>query len=277
MSVMRPRSKDLKISVIIAAYDRPRLLARLLESIARQTLPPDEVIVVDDHSPAADAMAAALVPFRKRFKSLRTFRNPRNLGVGATRNLAIRASRFPLLAFSDDDDEWAPRRLELQAALFRRHWDDTDLVYSWYHRRVHHRGIADIQKPDHEGNPIREILWSNFIVLCSVMAKKEKFLRIGCFRDSLHGAEDWDTWIRFFRAGFTCRVVRSPLCTYHLHAGSKSRSTTFKTLSCLYLNLPTYLRYRPWAILRVLKLTFWRFRDSLRKDPLPPRSWPTTR
>ena len=39
-----------QISVVIPVFNRPELLCRALESVARQTLSPYEIVVVDDGS-----------------------------------------------------------------------------------------------------------------------------------------------------------------------------------------------------------------------------------
>lgn len=266
MRAMRP-PRNLKISVVITTFDRPLLLTRLLRSVARQTLRPNEVLVVDDHSPDPAALRAALAPLRGKLPSFRLIRMPRQGGVSLARNAGIQATRYPLLALSDDDDEWHPDKLRRQVEVFRKNWEDTDLVYSWFHLNAPHRGATGIRRPAVEGRALKAILWSNFIPLCSAMIKKDKLLKAGLFRKDLFGVEDWEMWVRFFKADFSCRVVPAPLVTYHLHEGSKSRTVPFQALACLRLHFPTFLRHQPLAILRVVKLVSWRWLDSFRKAP----------
>jgi glycosyltransferase involved in cell wall biosynthesis len=62
-----------RLSVVVATHDRPALLARLLEQLARQTLPATdfEVVVVDDGSaePVAPALAARSFPYALRVET----------------------------------------------------------------------------------------------------------------------------------------------------------------------------------------------------------------
>ncbi len=94
-----------KVSVIVPTCDRPEYLAEALGSIAAQTEPSFECIVVDDGS-----RAPAALPFDDpRF---RLIRHHTNLGVAAARNTGLRTAIGEYVAFLDDDDLWAPARLD---------------------------------------------------------------------------------------------------------------------------------------------------------------------
>lgn len=106
------------LSVIVPTFGRPDGLVRLLEALARQTLPPDafEVVVCDDGSPSpvADALPSREWPFAL------TLLRQANAGPGAARNRAIAAARAPLLVIFNDDavpfDDVLARHLEAQQA-----------------------------------------------------------------------------------------------------------------------------------------------------------------
>ena len=100
VSVLAPR-----VSVIVPTYGRPEYLSEALQSIAMQTEPAFECIVVDDGSEVP-----ARLPFLdSRF---RLVRHHSNRGVAAARNTALRAATAEYVAFLDDDDLWSPTRLE---------------------------------------------------------------------------------------------------------------------------------------------------------------------
>ncbi len=92
------------ISVVIATHRRPDRIARLLHSLASQSIPADdfEVIVIDDCSGdnTGDVLAslAAELPYR-----LHPLRTVSNRGPGPARNLGWRAASAPFVAFTDDD------------------------------------------------------------------------------------------------------------------------------------------------------------------------------
>jgi glycosyltransferase involved in cell wall biosynthesis len=105
---------DLPVTVIIPTFRDGEALARALSSIAGQTRPPAEVIVIDDagEDPALEAVVA-----RAGLANLRILRLSRNIGPGGARNAGIAAARQPFLAFLDADDEWRREKLERQMAL----------------------------------------------------------------------------------------------------------------------------------------------------------------
>ena len=110
-----PKAKSARpaVSVIIPAYRASRDIADALASVFSQTFTDFEVVVVDDGSPDAAELEAAIAPFRSRIR----FIAQSNLGAGAARNTAIRASTGRLLAFLDADDRWTAGFLERQVAL----------------------------------------------------------------------------------------------------------------------------------------------------------------
>jgi GT2 family glycosyltransferase len=101
-----------RCSVIVATYNRSRLLPRLLDSLSKQDLPADdfEVIVVDDGSvdDTQAVLAAAQVPFRM------IALKQENQGPGGARNRALEAASGSVIISVDDDVMPAPD-------LLRRH------------------------------------------------------------------------------------------------------------------------------------------------------------
>ena len=109
----------MKISVVIPAYNASAFLPRCLKSVFAQTLPPDEVIVVDDGS--TDNSAALAAELGARVITLT------NGGPAAARNAGIQSASSEWIALLDADDMWAPEKLERQAACVCQ---DTVLVYT---------------------------------------------------------------------------------------------------------------------------------------------------
>lgn len=99
------------ISLIIPAYNAEAFLGEAIRSALGQTVPPREIIVIDDGSTDGTAQAA-----RSFGASVQLLRQA-NLGVAAARNRGIRAARSPWLALLDADDVMAPDRLEIQSRM----------------------------------------------------------------------------------------------------------------------------------------------------------------
>jgi glycosyltransferase involved in cell wall biosynthesis len=102
-------------SIIIATYKRPHLLVRAIRSVVHQTFRDFECIVVDD---AGDPGVAQII---QQFDDGRIvlIQHSSNEGAAASYNTGITASRGPLIAILDDDDEYYPAFLEKMHHLFQ--------------------------------------------------------------------------------------------------------------------------------------------------------------
>nr|WP_314547389.1 glycosyltransferase family 2 protein [uncultured Massilia sp.] len=104
-----------RVSVLVPVFDGAAFVARALASLQAQTLTEWEAVVVDDGS--RDATQAVLAPYL-RDPRIRCLRLDENGGLGRALNVAIGASRAPLLAYLPADDLFYPAHLrELAAAL----------------------------------------------------------------------------------------------------------------------------------------------------------------
>ena len=105
------------VSVVVPTRDRPELLRRAVQSILDQRYPGEVecVVVFDQSEPAEVAVTAGE---RRR---VRTVRNDRTPGLAGARNAGVLAASGTLVAFCDDDDDWLPDKLRLQAEALRAH------------------------------------------------------------------------------------------------------------------------------------------------------------
>lgn len=102
----------MRVSVAIAAWNGERFIGEQLESIARQTHPPEEVVVSDD---ASDDRTLEIV---ERFARAAPFdvvvlKNDRRIGHGENFFRAMIACRGDAIALCDQDDVWHPAKLDL--------------------------------------------------------------------------------------------------------------------------------------------------------------------
>ena len=105
---------DVSVVICACADERFRDLVSAVESVAAQSAPALETIVVVDHNPG---LAARL---RERRGGLVVAENLETRGVSATRNIGIAAARGEVIAFLDDDAiaaaDWIERMLAVYAA-----------------------------------------------------------------------------------------------------------------------------------------------------------------
>jgi len=112
-----------RISVVMATYKRPRLLARCLDALLAQALPGDayEIVVVDDGRTEDTRELVADYAIRAAARGgpeLHYLRSHGTRGPAGARNRGWRAARGALIAFTDDDTIPDPRWLaEGEAAM----------------------------------------------------------------------------------------------------------------------------------------------------------------
>ncbi|MBB3659314.1 glycosyltransferase involved in cell wall biosynthesis [Rhizobium sp. BK650] len=95
-NVMQAPTTNRDVSLLICTKDRPDELARCLASIPRQSLPPVEVIVVDNASAGDDTRRVVEAAGA-------TYVRESRVGLDYARNAAVRAAKTAFVAFTDDD------------------------------------------------------------------------------------------------------------------------------------------------------------------------------
>ena len=97
------------VSVVIPTYNRREQVARAIDSVLAQTVPVEEIIVVDDGS--RDGTGEAI---RSRYGSLVRLFVQENGGAATARNRALCEAKGGWIAFLDSDDVWLPAKIERQ-------------------------------------------------------------------------------------------------------------------------------------------------------------------
>jgi glycosyltransferase involved in cell wall biosynthesis len=116
-----------RISVMLATYERPQLLAGCLEGFCRQTLPQSsfEVVVVDDGSSGSETQRV-LADYASRLPLVWT--RIEHSGRGAAKNLTLLLARGDLVLSFDDDDYPAPDLLEEHVFAHAEHPDEATAI-----------------------------------------------------------------------------------------------------------------------------------------------------
>ena len=177
-------------SVVIPTYNRAHTLAKALDSVLQQSLPADEIIVVDDGS--IDNTASLIV---QAYPQVR-YCHQSNRGVSAARNRGIKMARQPWIALLDSDDRWQADKLAQQARVIE---SNPDCVLShcdeiWIRNGTR---VNPMNKHKKMGGDIFE----HCLPLCCVspsaaVIRRDVLLQLGLFDESLPACEDYDLWLR---------------------------------------------------------------------------------
>ncbi|MHB1128769.1 MAG: glycosyltransferase family 2 protein [Ilumatobacteraceae bacterium] len=106
------------VSVVIPMFNSAATIERALESVAAQSLLPQEVIVVDDKS--SDMSAGIVERWSNSTLAIKLIRHSQNLGPSASRNTGWDHATQKFIAFLDADDAWHPEKLRIQIQLMQR-------------------------------------------------------------------------------------------------------------------------------------------------------------
>lgn len=196
------------ISVVLPVRNGARWIADALRSVTSQTLPPDEILVVDGQSEDASAAIAA------GFDRVRVLAQP-DRGVAAGLNLGFGQAKGDLLAMISCDDLWRPDKLALQAERLR----DPALDVVFGHLRFFvdpadeppvsiRAGLLEGSHPGH--------------LLEVMMIRREALQRVGPFRTDLPVATDVDWFARLAETGAHKAMPEEILVDKRLHAGGNA-------------------------------------------------------
>ena len=250
------------VSVIIPVYNGERYLAETIESVIAQTEVNWELIAVNDGS--TDNSQAILEGYAKKIPDRIKVITVENGGVSRARNTAVAAARGTYVAFLDQDDLWAPRKLERQVEMFSR---DKNLGISFTNATVIDEKGSVLRENvlrcgvKHRGNVFEYLIFENFIGISSVMLKKELYVRTGGFDPRFSLAEDYDFLLKVTQES-SVDYIDEPLLLYREHDESDSQ-TKIDRLIDEALSISNHWKRQKPQIFRKHFFLYGRFRLKL--------------
>lgn len=177
------------VSVVIPTFNRLEMLREAVESVLDQTLPPRQLIVVDDGSTDGTwdwlSSQKGLVPLKQE-----------NKGPAAARNFGAKLAETEYLAFLDSDDLWLPQKLEFQIEFMEQSPEhgfcQTEEI--WLRDGVRVNPMKKHAKPS--GQVFEACLERCLISPSAVMFRREFFEALGGFDESFEVCEDYELWLR---------------------------------------------------------------------------------
>jgi glycosyltransferase involved in cell wall biosynthesis len=162
------------ISVIVVYFNRPKSINKTVECILNQTVPPHELIVVDDCSPTKLNLKSNGI--------LKVIRNDKELGISGARNVAIKAATGDCILFTDDDVSPEPNWVESVTKEFDNgadvvggeiHPNYQTSIPKWWTAKDYGTTVSI-------GNGPAEGIWA-----INMAVRKQVFLDVGLFNENI--------------------------------------------------------------------------------------------
>ena len=200
-------------SVIVAAYNAERTLARCIESILAQDFPKDEFefIIVDNNSTDKTSEIIKHYPVKYLFEKKR--------GPAAARNPGIAAARGKFIAFTDSDciakEDWLRQGIdgfkEEKTGIVSGRVLSSD-PENMFERIIAERDEYNIPEDYHRQPP--------YAIMANAFFRREVFAAIGTFDVSQICGEDLDICWRMQEKTDFILVRRPEAIVYHKHRSS---------------------------------------------------------
>lgn len=188
------------VGAIVPAHGDVPFLAAALDSLLAQSPPPDEIVVVDDGSPAPIVLAD------RHAARCRLVRREERGGPAPARATGLDELESKLVALADADDEWAPGKLAAQVERLEAQ-PDTAVCFGPV-TVVDSRGREtgerwEWREPDDiDPHRFAGLLYEhNPIALTSAVLRREPLEAAGGFHSPAPLAEDYDLWLRLAARG----------------------------------------------------------------------------
>ncbi|MBC7962537.1 MAG: glycosyltransferase [Steroidobacteraceae bacterium] len=209
------------VSVVIPLYNHERYIDATLDSVLAQTVPPTEIIVVDDGS--QDNSSQRVAARAAQDPRIITWSHP-NQGAHYTINTALLRSSSKYIAILNSDDCYYPQRIEACLQALERD-PGADAVCSaltflddngkpcrnkWYEESLaFYRQTNDLSLA---------LINGNFLMTTSnLFIRRSVFNEVGYFAN-LRYAHDLDFFLRLIVHGRKITLLEQPLLHYRTHA-----------------------------------------------------------
>lgn len=181
------------VSIIIPAFNAEKFLGEAIRSCLGQTLPPAEILVIDDGS--TDGTSAVCHSFGQAV----TCQHIENGGVSRARNIGARQASGAALVFLDADDRLLPHALESLSKTLED--SGAGMAYGMVIERAEPPALARLNGFAFAAGsppvPARRNFWRGAVITPgSAMVRADLHRATGGFVTGYEPLEDRDYWIK---------------------------------------------------------------------------------
>lgn len=263
--------KNKHISCVIACYNYGEFLVDAVESVLRQSILPDEILISDDCS--SDSTKEIAADYVKRYpKLIRYNRNEINLGIVEHFNKAVRLTSGEIVFILGADNKIPSNYIEECAAIllqsvskgigivytdFELFGNRAKLIYESYPKSQQggsHDGFYRVVFPKSSDCAKEAAVRSNFIHGSS-MYLRAAFEAVGGYIAKTDRPEDYDLFFRMLEIGYKAVKCEKTWLEYRQHSKEQANVKFISALTLLhYIEKSRRLE----AELRLVERSFWR-------------------
>lgn len=191
---MRAVTHSMTVSAVIPAFNRRQYIGRALDSVLVQSVPVNEVLVVDDGSTDGtnDYVAAHYGDCVRVVRQSHT-------GVSAARRRGVLEAQGEWIAFLDSDDEWTPMRNQRMTEAAVRLPQDVAWLFGNLEivtdggsvsTTFEEHGLALHESPELFQDALATQFPFQFSMLDGSLIRRRALLERNCFSEGLQHSED---------------------------------------------------------------------------------------
>ncbi|MEQ9450231.1 MAG: glycosyltransferase [Pseudomonadales bacterium] len=216
---------DASFAIIIPCYNDADVLGRSLNSVAQQTHPVSEIIVVNDGS--NDETETLVRDYQNKHPGTCSYHYQTNSGVSVSRNKGIELAGSDYLIFLDADDELHPTALETYLSTLQNSPDQKWLIGDHQWERNDNIKSRRVKLPGNREKRFKQYITKKLHVgnISNMCFAKEVFTDIR-FPPQLRFGEDFVVFALLF-------TLCEPVVTNTMTALSHRRNTSLRTRASL--------------------------------------------
>ncbi len=198
-----------KVSVVLTHYNHQEYLGEAVQSLVDQTVPPYELLLIDDGSKAPMQL--------EQLPSYTTVVLLPHQGVGAALNTAVLLMRGDVLCWLPADDRWLPNKLERQQQFAKQH--PSCVLHSYCKMKKDDEFVHGGTVPELTDEEMRYTIRTSSPYFATTFWIPKSALRIvGPFREDVPACEDYEWVLRsVVLHGIRYRLQKEPLAIKRIH------------------------------------------------------------
>jgi glycosyltransferase involved in cell wall biosynthesis len=212
---------NMKFSVIIPTHNRNDFLRGAIESALKQSIAPEEIIVVDDVPSVTTRELVEEIDKSSGVKCI-YIENINQKGALGSRNLAASHARGEYFAFLDDDDFWSNNYLEKVSEMISEVGVDVVVTGRMYWYSNEEKKIGKIPPEVYRKEDF--YLRNPGVANSNLVVKRYAFLDVNGYDTGLMGGGDKDIFMRLMDKGYSYGVIKDPIM--HKWKGHDDQWTT---------------------------------------------------